>query len=67
VPRRLLLAGTRAEYDWAARPSGPWREHRTCRSGSLYGTAKHAPRDLLSAFVREAEIGAFRCAGGGLA
>jgi len=48
--RRAVVAGTCAEYDWAA-ASGPCVEGKTpLGPQSLYGTAKDALRALLAAF-----------------
>lgn len=48
--QRAVVAGTCAEYDWAAL-SGPCIEEKTPRGPqSLYGTAKDALRSVLAAF-----------------
>jgi predicted O-linked N-acetylglucosamine transferase (SPINDLY family)/nucleoside-diphosphate-sugar epimerase len=55
--RRMLFAGSCAEYDWQNPPSRSWRETDPCLPGTLYGTAKHALHQLLSPFAEAAGIG----------
>ena len=52
--RRLVAAGTCAEYDWS---HGLLSEESTpLRPRSLYGVAKNATRELLEAFCREGSM-----------
>ncbi len=55
--RRVLIAGSCAEYDWGNPPARPWREDDPCRPASLYGTAKDALHRVLAPFADAAGIG----------
>ena len=54
---RMLMVGSCAEYDWNGLPARPWREDDHCQPTSLYGTAKHALRNLMTAFAAQIDIG----------
>jgi protein O-GlcNAc transferase len=54
---RMLMVGSCAEYDWHGLPARPWREDDHCQPTSLYGTAKHALRNLMTAFAAQIDIG----------
>jgi nucleoside-diphosphate-sugar epimerase len=59
--KRMVCAGTCAEYDWANPATGAWagpmdeRETAT-RPRTLYGVCKNSLREMLEAFSREAGI-----------
>jgi nucleoside-diphosphate-sugar epimerase len=54
--RRIVLAGTCAEYDWTLAGEAPWAEDRPTAPATLYGAAKHALHGLAAAFAREAGL-----------
>lgn len=55
--RRVVMAGTCAEYDWTG--EGLYREERTpLRPATLYGTCKHALRLVVEAYARQAGMSA---------
>ena len=55
--RRMLVAGSCAEYDWINGPSRPWHEDTTCHPASLYGQAKDGLHRLLTPFAASAGVG----------
>ncbi|HEY6261864.1 MAG TPA: NAD-dependent epimerase/dehydratase, partial [Nitrospiraceae bacterium] len=50
--RRIVMAGTCAEFDWSAL-QGPCGDHTPCRPNSLYGASKNALRLALHAYARQ--------------
>jgi nucleoside-diphosphate-sugar epimerase len=55
--RRLVAAGTCAEYDWSALGGEPCREFDTpCRPGTVYGSAKHELRIALESLARRRAV-----------
>jgi nucleoside-diphosphate-sugar epimerase len=54
--RRMVLAGTCAEYDWTLPGEAPWAENRPAAPATLYGAAKHTLHGLAAAFAREAGL-----------
>lgn len=54
--RRIVWAGTCAEYDWSEAAS-PWAEHQAAlRPATLYGAAKCALGDLLPRFCAQTQV-----------
>lgn len=52
--KRVVAAGTCAEYDWRRLGQAPCRERETaCTPHTLYGQAKHALHRVLAAFAGE--------------
>ena len=55
--KRVVAAGTCAEYDWRRLGQAPCRERETaCAPHTLYGQAKHALHQVLAAFAPEAGL-----------
>jgi len=54
--RRVVVAGSCAEYDWEVLPDTPIDERFSCRPASLYGAAKNALRVAIAAFARERQL-----------
>lgn len=55
--RRLVAAGTCAEYDWSALDGHACQEFDTpCRPHSLYGKTKHRLRNRLEALAQERSV-----------
>ena len=52
--KRVVAAGSCAEYDWRRRAETPFAERETpCAPHTLYGQAKHALHQVLAAFAAE--------------
>lgn len=51
--RRLVVAGSCAEYDWGTVRDEPLDESTSCRPATLYGQAKLSTQELVSAWARQ--------------
>ncbi len=55
--KRVVVAGTCAEYDWRRLGEAPIRElEAPCAPATLYGQAKHALRQVLATYAAEAGL-----------